>query len=560
MLTQITISNLATIQSLTLSLAEGFTVLTGETGAGKSILTDAVRLVLGSRGSSDMVRTGEKQAVIEAVFHIQGLNEVTVLLDELGIPGGEELVIRRILADNGRSRAVANDCSISQPKLEQLGQYLINIHGQHDNQMLLNPATHLDFLDGYGQLLPLRQAVGQRFRQYTQLAKQKQEALEQAGRRDARLEELNHTVTDLEQAQLRQGEMEELRREHTLLTHSSELARITGTLAQLLYEGESALHTQAGEAVHLMDQAAAFDPALEEAGAALKAVRSQVEDVYRVVAGSAHRLDVDPNRLDQVNERLALLEKLARRHGGTVEAAMETLAKAKEELDRLMDYDVTLQGLEKELTRAAQELHEQARVLSERRREAAAALDPLVNGLLAELGMEKAQFQTKVEPARTSTGMTPAYTSLGMDQVEFLLASNPGQSPRPLARIASGGELSRIMLSLKSALAKADPTRTLIFDEVDQGIAGAVADRVGQKLRALGQSHQVVCITHLPQIAAQGTHHILVQKDVIEGQTYTRVRVLHGPDKVEEVARLMSGMDITPQTRLAAQEMLSRQG
>lgn len=557
MLTRLIISNLATIESLAIDFDGGFTVLTGETGAGKSILIDAIQLVLGTKGGVHQVRTGAEQTVIEAEFAIEGMKEVIELLAASEIPSENTLVLRSILSANGRNRAVANDCTISQARLAELGALLVNVHGQHDNQQLLKTEKHIDYLDAFGGLVQLRAEVTACHREYTQVLRERRELREQAEQRQQRREQLTNEVEELRLAGLKPGEEAELRREHNVLAHAEQLALLTGAVCEGLYEGEDAVLSRLSAFVPTLKEASAIDETLKPLFDQVDPIRFQLEDLYRNLNSYTSGLEADPARLEEVNTRLAQLERIKRLYGGSVDAAIERLAASEAELENFDRNRHTEEELNQKISQLARRLHDQAGRLSGSRSEAAAKFDRLIEEQLKALGMEKAAFQTQIEPLKGADGNT-LYSGTGMDKVEFRLSTNPGQKLRPFARIASGGELSRTMLALKSILAKTDTTPTLIFDEVDAGISGATAEMVGVKLRTLGGTHQVFCVTHLPQIAALGGNHVLVTKEMQQQQTFTRITPLDQKEKVAEVARLLSGIDVSDHSMASAEEMVSR--
>ncbi len=558
MLTRLAISNLATIHSLTVDFQEGFTVLTGETGAGKSILIDAIHFVLGAKATKDQIRGGAEQTMVEAVFDFDGLPEIRSELERLQVPLEGELVVRRTLQSNGRSRAVVNDCTVSQANLENLGSYLVNIHGQHDNQQLLNPDKHVDFLDAYGELTTLRNQVEQSHKEYTALLRERRELSEQAEQKETRMTELTLQIEELKAAHLVPGEEEELRRNLSVLANADKLASLIGAIQEILYEGDEAILARLAGIAPSLAQAAAIDPSLAPLKEQFTPVQLQLEDVYRGLISYGAKLEADPNRLEQINGRLAEIERIKRRYGGSVEEALALLDVSEEELANLDLAEGRLEEINSKIKEVAKRLHGQAQQLSTLRKKAAEQFDRLILEQLRALGMEKAEFQTRVEPLKNKDGSFPMYSPIGMDRVEFLLSANPGQAPKPFSRIASGGELSRTMLALKTILANSDPTGTLIFDEVDTGVSGALAEMVGAKLRGLQSTHQVLCVTHLPQIAALGSNHLRVTKDVEGGETFTQVRILAEGEKVEEIARLLSGIDISNHSLASAEEMLNR--
>lgn len=556
-LTRLAIANLATIESLAVEFEQGFTVLTGETGAGKSILIDAIQLVLGAKGAAHQIRTGAQQTTVEAVFDIRTLPAVRALLDELEIPAEPELVLRRNLNVGGRSRALANDCTISQARLEELGTLLVNVHGQHDNQQLLRPEKHIDYLDAYGGLENLKAEVGDCHRQYTQALKERRELRDQAQQREARREDLTNEIEELRLAGLAAGEEEALRHEHTLLAHAEQLALLTGSVCQGLYEGEDAVLPRLAALAPALKEARGIDGSLAPLLEQLDPIRFQLEDLYRQLNTYATGLEADPARLEQVNSRLAQIERMKRLYGGSVEAALARLAENERELESHERGGLKEEELGRQIGQLAKRLHDLSNTLSGRRATAAGQFDQLIVEQLRALGMEKAVFQTQIEPLKGQDGGA-LYSANGMDKVEFKLSTNAGQKLRPFARIASGGELSRTMLALKSILAKSDTTRTLIFDEVDAGISGALAEKVGHRLRDLGETHQVLCITHLPQIAALGANNVLVSKEMQERQTFTRITPLDEQQKVAEVARLLSGIEVSDHSLASAEEMVNR--
>lgn len=557
MLTRLVISNLATIESLSIEFNEGFTVLTGEAGAGKSILIDAIQLVLGAKGAVHQVRSGAEQTIIEAEFDIKGIGDAKALLEELEIPENGALVLRRLLSVGGRNRAVANDCTISQARLEELGTLLVNVHGQHDNQQLLKTEKHVQYLDAFGGLELQRTEITTCHREYTQAIRERRELREQAEQRRRHREELVNAVEELRLAGLKEGEEEELRQEHTLLAHAEQLARLTGSVCNGLYEGEDAVLTRISAMAPSLKEAAEIDQSLTPLVEQLDPIRFQLEDLYRNLNSYTSGLEANPARLEEVNTRLALLERIKRLYGGSVEAAIGRLASDEVELEGFDRGQRSEEELNGQVSQLAKRLHDLSGKLSALRSEAAGRFDQLIEEQLKELGMGKAVFQTLIEPLRGDDGNT-LYSGSGMDKVEFRLSTNPGQNLRPFSRIASGGELSRTMLALKTILAKSDATPTLIFDEVDAGISGATAEMVGSKLRSLGEIHQVFCVTHLPQIAALGGSHVLVTKELHQHETFTRIASLSEKEKVAEVARLLSGINVSDHSVASAEEMLTR--
>jgi len=557
-LTRLAISNLATIASLAVELHDGFTVLTGETGAGKSILIDALRLVLGGKGSSDMVRSGADGVTVEATFDISALPEVRETLVELEVPGSDELVLRRTIQQGGRSRLLANDCQLTAARMQELAPLLVNIHGQHDNQMLLDARTHLRFLDSFAGLTDLRERVGGLFREYGALLRERDALRAKAREREQTMAELQQRIDDIQAIGPSADEEAALTQEHAVLSHAEHLLQLMDRLCGNLHDNEDAVVGRLGEAESQLAQAAGIDATLTPLLEQLQPARIQLEDVARSLASYAAGLELDPNRLDAVNARLAELERLKRRYGGSIDAVLATLAECEQTLAGLAAAGEKLEGIDAAVAELAGRLHRESKTLSARRHASAGELAQRIMQQLQELGMPKAHVEVQLQELSNPSGKQPYYSVTGMDNVEFLLTTNPGQTPRPLTRIASGGELSRIMLALKTVLTEADPTPVLIFDEVDAGVSGATAEIVGRKLRGLGRTHQVLCITHLAQIAAQGDRHLRVTKSLAQEQTYTAVEPLAGADQVREVARLISGVEVSAKALASAEELVAR--
>ncbi|MBI3993200.1 MAG: DNA repair protein RecN [Candidatus Lambdaproteobacteria bacterium] len=557
MLTRLAIANLATIASIAIEFEAGFTVLTGETGAGKSIMIDAIRLVLGGKAVPDMIRTGAEQLTVEAAFDVSAQPAVIAAVQAQEIPLAGELILRRVVNASGRSRVLLNGSQITMAQLEQIAPYLVNIHGQHDNQMLLNPATHLDFLDGFADLAGPRDRFAQTFRQYSAARREREELQSAAERQQRRAQELSNQIEDIQAASPSREEEAALQLELNQLTHAEQLLTLAGTFGQGLYEAEDALVGRLGDLTHTLAQAAAIDPTLQPQVAQLEPIRIQLEELHQAVRRYAAGLETDPLRLDAVHARLAVLERLKRRFGGSIAAVLETLQRSSQELEALEQSDARLAALERTLGELAKALHQHAQTLTARRTRHAARLSERIMAELKQLGMQNVTFDLRLQPVGSGGG-APQYGVRGAESAEFLLSTNPGQTPRPLSRIASGGELSRTMLALKTILAQADPTSALIFDEVDAGISGATAEIVGRKLRALGRTHQVLCVTHLPQIAAQSDHHFRVSKAVRQRETFTTVAVLDGDERVREVARLLSGLEVSDKSLASAAELVGR--
>ncbi len=562
MLLHLRVSNLATIQDLEIELAEGFTILTGETGAGKSIIIDAIQLITGKKADYGMVRTGEKKATVEAAFDIQRLPVVQQILKDTDIPCEEsELIVRRVIQSNGRQRTFLNDVNVGVTKLEEIGKLLVNVHGQHDNQALLRVGPHLYFLDGFAQLVSLRETVGTLFHKYQDYLNEHEALKARLAERTARIEELSFQRKELEEADLKKEEEEALEQEAYLLNHSERLKLLCIQAQKELYDQDGSLVERVGALEQSMREAEKIDTQCYEFRRSLETCLFQLEDVHRAISSYTTRIEEDPQRLEWINQRLSLIQSLKRKYGvSTIALILDHLNRVKLELKQLGSLEETEEALIQKIKEVKAELHEKATKLSELRKREAKKLDKQIMAELHQLGMEKAIFQTTIAPrlGPDSQSSEPHYTPIGIDHVEFELSVNPGQQLRSLTKVASGGELSRIMLALKTVLASVDTVETLIFDEIDTGISGRVAEIVGQKLRSLGNAAQTLCITHLPQIAAFSENHFGISKSVKKGATYTSVLPLNQKEKVQELARLIGGTEITPQTHTLAAEMIER--
>lgn len=550
MLIELRIQNFALIESLAIHFERGLNALTGETGAGKSIIVGALGLLLGERASAETIRTGAQKAVVEGVFDVAGKSNVLAMLAEQGIEADDGLLIlRREVSAEGRSRAWVNGAASTATFVGQLGRSLVDLHGQHEGQTLLRAEEQRFILDEYA-------GAGQRAAEVAALHARVHEleseldALERR-RRDAeqRADYLRFQVNEIESAKLRPGEEEELASEATRLEHAEELAQLAGSLSEGLYAGDDSIITRLGEIRRMLDHLVRIDASQADARELLDSAYYNIEELGRRFGDYAESIEYDPARLEQVRTRLDLLYRLRSKYGPTIEDVIATAERAREELALVDDAGTQRQQVEAALAAAREELARAAVDLTKQRKKAAARLEKDVTRILPELGMSAGRFEVALEPH-------PQTTAHGNESIEFRVSLNAGFEPRSLARVASGGELSRVMLALKTILARIDRVPTLIFDEVDAGIGGRVATQVAEKLRDVAQHHQVFVITHLPQLASRATHHLQVEKVVREGTTLTRVTELKGEDRVRELARMLGGDPESDVSLEHAREML----
>jgi DNA repair protein RecN (Recombination protein N) len=554
MLRFLKVSHLAVIDAVEVEFDAGLNVLTGETGAGKSILVEAVGLLLGGRASGDLVRTGEEQATIEAIFE----------------SGGEELLVRREITTQGRSRAFVNGALVTAGALRDLASRLVELHGQHEHQTLLDPTTHRGVLDTFGGLTELRAPTASAFESVVTSREALARAKAAAKDRDARLELVTFQLAELDRAALKPtrgdcSEDLELQSLRQVLASAERVERLCSESYGALYESDGAILAGLGNVWRRVAELASLDPQFQPFIDARDGIKSQLEDLALFMRRYSDSIEASPARLQQVEERLALLERLKRKHGPTLADVVAKRDALRNEVAELESGDERIQELEREYSSAKTSFLAAAGRLSKERRRVAVGFAKALEGVLGELAMDKTRFEVRFgEPASEAQ-----WSAEGVDSIEFFVSPNPGEELRPLARIVSGGELSRIMLAIKTLVATSrhgfsdatdrPPSASapgLIFDEVDAGIGGRVADVVGRKLRTLGSAFQVLCITHLPQIAAYADTHFAIDKAVKGGRTRTTVRSLDAAGRVEELSRMLGGEAITDALRRSAREML----
>jgi DNA repair protein RecN (Recombination protein N) len=564
MLSEVRIRNYALIDDLTIVFSPGLNVLSGETGAGKSIILGALTLLLGDKPDTDMIRTGADTAQVEGRFDVD--KRLAGECTELGISPVEEgppqLLLRRRTERNGRGAAYANDSGITVAVLQRLGDRLVDLHGQHQHQLLLKPEVHLDILDEYAGLGMERTDFAERFRSFEQksveLACLDKELAERRARRDL----TEFQLKELSGAHVKPGEIEELNREQAMLRTAERRFTLARQLEEVLSEQEGSIIGLLGAAGKALAELAELDPGLAERRALLDEARAGADDLWRELVRYRESIEFSPERMEEVNSRLFLIEKLERKYGlrGDELAALE--ARLRAELDSIEGGDSHRDELAAELAAIKRDLVTRAEVLSRRRGKARTELEKRLTREFEALGLGKARLEASISRVPDPDGIHARggecfrMTLTGIDTAEFLFTANPGEELRPLRKVASGGELSRVMLALKSVLSQADPVPTLVFDEIDVGIGGRVAESVGRRLARLAKSHQIICITHLPQIAKYAERHLLVTKSVRGSRTTSSIRTLDDTERVEELARMTSGATVTKASLAHAREML----
>nr|WP_242477214.1 DNA repair protein RecN [Halochromatium glycolicum] len=552
-MTQIAVENLVIVSRLELELATGMTALTGETGAGKSILIDALGLTLGDKADAAMIRRGCERAEVSATFDVEENPAAQAWLTDQSLEDGHDCVIRRVLVRGGRARAFINGRSASSGQLRALGELLVDIHGQHAHQSLLRPAAQRALLDGYADHQPLVAEMAARYRAYRDIDARWSELTSARSERDERLELLRFQIDELTELALGEHELEALDAEQRRLANQGQLQATTATLVELLYEGEQSLRDGLGRAASELGSLTSIDPSLRETAELIDGATVQLEEAAASLRHYLDALELDPTRLQTVEERIGRIHELARKYRVQPEALNTFFAERQQELATLEQTDQSLDALAREREQLHADLLAHGERLSASRAQAAQRLSATVTAAMQELGMAGGQFQVAVE-----AGGAEALSGQGLDRVGFLVSANPGQPLQPLAKVASGGELSRISLAIQVATAQVGGIPTLVFDEVDVGIGGGVAEIVGRLLNRLGSSRQVLCVTHLPQVAAQAHQHLEVRKSAADGQTLTEITPLTSEQRIEEIARMLGGTEITATTRAHAAEMLCK--
>ncbi len=565
MLQELAIKNFAIIEDLRIRLEPGLTIFSGETGAGKSIIIEAFNLLLGGRASSKMVRTGAENAELEALFHVQADSVAARAMADRGYSAADGLVVRRIIRRDESNRIYINGSLATVAALAELVGPLASISGQHAHQTLLKEERHLSILDHFGGLMPLRDDVAESYRAILPLLEERRELADQKARQSERIELLRFQRDEIRAAAVAPDEDAALERERLVLRNAETLVQTLDRGIQVLYGADAAVLGQVAAVGKEMVRAAAVDPALAPFAARLEEITVLIQDLSADMQRHLDGFHIDAHRLEQVEDRLELLRRLKKKYGGSLPEVLAFLERSDRELDGIESIDERIEANRKAVAEAADRLAGRCRRLSAQRKTAAETLARQVEAALGQLRMENTRFAVALSqpPAggRTDACLTvdgAVAGEAGIDQATFMIAPNLGEALKPLAAIASGGELSRVVLALKAILAAGDAVETVVFDEVDAGIGGAVAEVVGRALHDLSRRHQLICITHLPQIGRFGDHHFRILKTVAEGRTRTTIEPLDERERVEEIARMLGGEKITPRTLAHARELLGQ--
>lgn len=551
MLTSLKIENVAIIESAAIEFGCGLNVLTGETGAGKSIVIDSINAILGERTSRDIIRTGAQSAKVYAVF--EDVNaKVRKFLDENGIDCEDGvLIINRTLSREGKNVCRLNGAPVTVSMLREIGSELIDIHGQHDNQALLSPEKHCGFVDSFAGNAEIIADYREKYGRLCEVRSKLKKLTTDESSKSQRIDFLTYQIDELEKAEITPGERDELKARKTLINNSQKVIESLNVAYEAL-KADGAGIDMITDAESEISDASAYMEALGEASEKITDIRYELEDIAETVRDAMSEVDFDQSELEEIDERLDLLYRLSKKYGNTEEEMLEYLEKAKTELDNIAFSEEKVKELQKQEKEALSETEAAAKKLTESRKAAGEKLSEAICSELEFLDMPNVRFVVKCDDI--------GLTENGKDEIEFLISANVGEEPKPLAKIASGGELSRIMLAIKNVLAETDGVDTMIFDEIDTGVSGRAAQKIAMKLRSASKGRQVICVTHLAQIAAQGDVHLYISKSVSDGKTYTNIKSLIEEDRVAEIARIMGGMEITKLQLESAREMLRNAG
>lgn len=550
MLLEISIKNFAIIEAISLNFEKGMTVLTGETGAGKSIIIDAMNMMLGARATTDVIRHGASKAEIEGLFSVENSHALQMIFDEQGIELGDEIIIRREILQNGRSVSRVNGQMVNLSVLRSIGQYLVDIHGQHDQEELMRPQLHIQMLDGFGDadFLELKQAYQTNFDAYRKMRRQLLEIKKNQEEHKARIEMLEFQMAEIESASLQPGEDLKLNQERDKLLNHKNIADTLTNAYTMLDNDEFSSLSNVRSAMNDMESLEEYDVEYREISTSLSESYYVLEDVTKRLEDIIEDLDFDGNHLMQIESRLDLIHAITRKYGGNVDDVLLYFAKITEEYNLLTGNNLSSDDMEAELKKLEVSLVDLATKLASARHNLAQQLEIEIQQELKDLYMDKARFQVQFTKGK--------FTCEGNESVEFYISTNPGEDFKPLVKVASGGELSRLMLAIKSAFARKEGKTSIVFDEVDTGVSGRVAQAIAQKIHKIGQHGQVLAISHLPQVIAIADYQFFIEKISNEHSTVSTVRLLTVEERIEEVAKMLTGENVTEAALSQARELL----
>ncbi|MBN1350030.1 DNA repair protein RecN [candidate division KSB1 bacterium] len=564
MIKSLFVKNYALLDDVSVTFDKGLNILTGETGAGKSILLGALNTVLGDRAAVSSLREGAAKAVIEVIFSTEGSGEVQNFLKQAELDqNGNELILRREILSSGRSRSFINDTPVQVSTLEQVGDILVDLHGQHEHQSLLKISKHLQFLDHFSGLTEMVSEVENKYQQLQRMTRELEEFHQKARLSEEKKEIFEFQLDEIESVNPEEGEEEELLREEKLLENSERLYQLSTAICEQLYDSEGSAYELLARAGEQLEELKEIDSRLANLNNECESAKIIVDEIAKVLQHYSSGIEFNPDRLEEIRERLNLFSGLKKKYGGSIDEVLKRRDELRQELDNFANFDSSIAKLKKNFETARQELSELCIKLSEARKNKASLLEQMIVKHLERLGMQRTEFKVAIEHTPDEHGFVALNgkrlktTARGIDNVEFLIAVNPGSAVKPLARVASGGELSRIMLALKSVQAESDRLPVMIFDEIDIGVSGRIAQAVGRSLKNLSKSHQIICITHLPQIASMSDSHYIVEKIFENDHTRTSIKKLSGEEWAMAIAKLLGGEKITDTHIRSAKQLIA---
>ena len=565
MLKSLLVKDYALIGHINVEFGKGLNIITGETGAGKSILIDAMSLLLGERASTEVVRKGAQKSIVEGIFEVEGNKKVKRILEENEIDVLPELIIRREISLKGNNRCFLNDTPVTLNIIKDIGDLLVDLHGQHEHQSLLRTETHIDFLDEFGATENLLKDYKEKFAQLSDASRKLNDLKQKENILKEKKDIYQFQIKEIDAVSPQEDEEEKINEELNILENSEKLSELTNSIYETLYESESSVHDMMGKIENDIEELEKIDKSFSEVKSECENAISLINDISQFVRNYKAKIDIDPEHLEELRNRLGAITMLKKKYGGSVKAIIEHRKKIGEEFELAENYSESIEKLESEIKKLREVCGIAAEVLSKKRKEISKKVQKEVQEALTYLGIENSAFKVEINQKAADkndrdflivNGKWFKYSSSGYDEVEFFISTNPGEDPKPLTKVASGGEISRVMLALKSILAKTDKLPLLIFDEIDTGVSGRIAQKVGQALKNLAGFHQIISITHLPQIAGLADQHFAVEKILNDDRVVSSIKKLSKDERIKEVAKLMSGEKVTEASLKGAKELM----
>jgi DNA repair protein RecN (Recombination protein N) len=565
MLKALLVKDYALIESINIEFGKGLNIITGETGAGKSILIDAMGLLLGERASTEVIRKGASKSYVEGIFDITNNKKIDALLEENEIEPLPELILRREISTKGSNRCFINDTPVSLSIIKNVGNLMVDLHGQHEHQSLLRKETHIDFLDEFGNYRDLTENYKKLYSELQNLLRELKILTEKESSLREKKDFYSFQIKEIDSVSPAEDEEEKLIEELRILENSEKLASTTSSVYSLIYEDENSVYDSITKIKNELEELTAIDKSFGESFGECENAIALINDIAEFVRNYKSKIDVDPAEVNRKRDRLGTINLVKKKYGGTVKAVLEYRNKIGAEFDLAENFSEKISSFEKQIGYLREQCGKTADNISKKRNQASSSINKEVKEVLADLGIPDSKFDVKITQNKSASGEEYitvkgnkySYTSKGIDEVEFYISTNVGEDLKPLAKVASGGEVSRIMLALKTILAKNDKFPLLIFDEIDTGVSGRIAQKVGKALKSLANFYQVISITHLPQIAGLADHHFIVEKNTNDGRVVSSIKQLNEKERVREVAKLMSGENVTEASLEGARELIN---